>query len=135
MPEGRKGQHKRTPKKIEQEYGNWFDAIYKDYENKGDFDNLPGKGKPLPEDLLKRDALDGVLKDANYLHPWIELQHEIRDEISQLIDRLQIENRSFNEEVNKINDKIRKYNRICPPSLQKWLINPDNIRQQYEQWK
>lgn len=120
---------------VEEGSGHWFDAIFKEYEAKGDFDNLPGKGKPIPRELITRDALDGILADANYRYPWMELQQEIRDTLAKLVEYLDYETKPKAEEIDQINQKIRKYNLICPPSLQKRLVNHDNIRQRYEQWK
>jgi hypothetical protein len=64
-----------------------FDKIVeeriKDAQRKGEFDNLPGSGKPLdledsgsvPEDL--RVAYK-ILKNADYIPPELELKKEIR---------------------------------------------------------
>lgn len=55
----------------------------------GEFDNLPGAGKPLvleDDSLVPEDLRVGfrLLKNAGYLPPELQLQHEIR-EVEQLL--------------------------------------------------
>jgi len=56
-------------------------AIIEDAIKRGDFDNLPGKGKPLnfdPNELNDPLGFAGkVRKNANISTPWEELQREI----------------------------------------------------------
>jgi len=55
---------------------------------RGDFDNLPNKGKPLH---LKRNPFENpemrlaykILKDNGYAPPWIELEKEIRGDLER----------------------------------------------------
>lgn len=60
----------------------WLDKIIEDAIRKGQFDDLPGKGKPLTldpnphEDPEKRLA-HKVLHDAGYKLPWIDERNEI----------------------------------------------------------
>lgn len=102
-----------------------------------DFDQLPGHGKPLSQDYLKGDAFDNILKNANYLPPWVDLQHKIRKLISQLINRMDNQEEMKSEvDLDEINKHIRKYNQIVPnPSFQKGLISLERIKQQYERWE
>jgi hypothetical protein len=115
----------------------WVDSSISDFEKKGGFKDLPGHGKPLSDDYLKGDVFTGILKEANYLPPWADLQHKIRDSIGLLIQAIENqENVNADEEIDEINKKIRKYNQMCPsPLMQKGLISADRIKQQYEKWK
>jgi len=81
--------------------------------NKGEFDNLPGQGKPLeledesriPEDL--RLAYK-VLKNANCLPPEIELRKEIR-QMEDMLENIPDEKEKYRQ-IKKINLKIMKLN-------------------------
>jgi DnaJ family protein C protein 28 len=102
---------------------------------RGEFDNLPGKGKPL--NLDKNPYLDPSLEMAyrllhnNALAPeWIERDKEIRRDLEQARARLrlawhhyqQIQAEAgwpaavarFEESLGKINRKIRDFNLIVP---------------------
>src|SRR5690242_18992132 len=53
--------------------------------NRGDFDNLPGKGKPLDLDSRSGGAdaiVAGILKEANVAPEWVHLSRQI-DEAKQ----------------------------------------------------
>src|SRR5947208_5918901 len=55
--------------------------------NRGDFDNLPGKGKPLDLDPRSGGAdaiVAGILKEANVAPEWVQLSRQI-DEAKQRI--------------------------------------------------
>ncbi|HEU5138368.1 MAG TPA: DUF1992 domain-containing protein [Bacillales bacterium] len=128
---------KRKSNEIEHEQGeHWFDTIYKEYERKGDFKDLPGKGKPLPRESVQGDTLTGILKNANYKPPWLELQHEIGERISNLITLIEKQgnHKEIRSQLEAINQKIRKYNRACPPILQKGLVSVNNLKNQYKHW-
>jgi hypothetical protein len=85
----------------------------KEAQEKGEFDNLPGKGKPLnleddsrvPEDL--RLAYK-ILKNADCLPPELELKKEIRQMEDMLAD-IPDEKERYSL-IKKINLKITKLN-------------------------
>ncbi len=66
----------------------------------GEFDDLPGKGKPIvfdddPLTPAHRRLVGNILKNANVLPDWVQLQTEIaadRDEAARLLGRLLAEN-------------------------------------------
>jgi hypothetical protein len=117
--------------------GDWFDEMYKEYEQKGGFDNLPGKGKPLSKETLEGDVLNNILKNANYIPAWLELQHVIRDAIAEVIHLSTKHTKTtlIEAKIVEINEDIKKYNNICPTALQKGLITLEDIKEQYERWK
>ena len=112
--------------------GNWLNEIYSDYEKTGGFDNLAGKGKPL--EVRTEDPLNTILHNANVLPSWLELQHEIRDQIYDFLQRP--DNKiNPNHEINDINKKIKKYNGMVPSSLlQKSVVSKEFIGDQYKKW-
>ena len=83
--------------------------------NRGDFDDLPGRGEPLqveddsrvPEDL--RLAYK-ILKNANCLPPELELRKEIR-QMEDLLENIPDEKKKYRQ-IKKINFKIMKLNLI-----------------------
>ncbi|MFE5321070.1 DnaJ family domain-containing protein [Paenibacillus sp. NPDC056579] len=118
--------------------GDWMDKVIAEERKKGTLDHLPGLGKPLH--LHKENSMEAivndVLKTAHFLPPWIQLQHEIRDDIARAITKLQSNDSDHQQdELDEINQKISKYNKICPiPHLQKVQLTRDNITIQYEKW-
>ena len=107
-------------------------AIQKAMES-GQFDNLPGKGKPLNlEPPSEHSMANRIMKNANVLPLWLELQHEIRDEIAALI-----EGRGDNiaKSLDEINAKIKTFNLKCPSvSLQKPLLHANDLDKQFHRW-
>ena len=116
---------------------------------KGKFDNLPGKGKPLPRGDQPHDSdthlAHKILKDNDYLLPWMEKRQRIDQEFEQARDALRrswdLYERSrdtpwgqdewdkararFDEAVVRINRLIRDHNLEIPTSrLEKFLIDP-----------
>lgn len=71
--------------------GDWMEQMMKEAQQRGDFDNLPGKGKPLalpnsdpfagPDELVYR-----TLKEAGFTPEWVELRKKIVAEINWLRD-------------------------------------------------
>ncbi|ADU28528.1 DnaJ family domain-containing protein [Evansella cellulosilytica] len=98
-------------------------------ERSGEKDNYEGKGKPLSKNYLKMDVYQNfqkIAKDAGYLPEWVKLQKEI----STLISCCQGE-----EDVQVINEKIKKYNKICPTQLQRRQITMNTISEEKNNWK
>ncbi|SDZ10926.1 protein of unknown function [Evansella caseinilytica] len=111
--------------------------IYKEYEKKGGFDDLPGKGKPLPAEALTGDALYGILKNANYLPAWVAKQHEVRDAILELLQQIEQEKLPLPEQekrIKEMNKKVKKYNKMCPMMLQKPLVSRESLTVDKERW-
>ncbi|MFB5551460.1 DnaJ family domain-containing protein [Bacillus cereus] len=108
-------------------YEDHISSIVKQAEQKGAFDNLPGKGKPLnldkdlsynPEKQLYR-----TLANNHVLPRWIELSKEIDD----LKEKLK-ENTNTAEAadlIRTINKKVLEHNLLCPPSAQKMRVKMD----------
>ena len=91
-------------------------------------DQYKGKGKPIPQEYFQKDTFQHfqqTAKNAGFLPPWLELQKEV----SELVHSCKSE-----EDIEKINEKIRKYNMICPIPMQKRLIKFVNINAAKEIW-
>lgn len=102
------------------QYRDHMSEIVKKAEREGQFDDLPGKGKPLKlgQDYMNpgEKQLYKTLKD-NYIVPrWIELRNEI-DILKEEI--LTLEGKEKQKKIKEANKKIKEYNLACPPSLQR----------------
>jgi len=64
------------------DWESWVDQQIREAQERGEFDNLPGTGKPLdlaPNPYAQEQELAfKVLKDAGYAPEWIELDKAIR---------------------------------------------------------
>lgn len=69
------------------DWESWIDQQIREAQERGEFDDLPGKGKPL--DLSRnpyaqdREMEFKVLKDAGFAPEWIELDKAIRGRLGQ----------------------------------------------------
>jgi hypothetical protein len=82
---------KREPQSLEA-WDTWIDKLIVEAQERGDFDNLPGQGKPLHiEETPFTDGRElgfGILKNAGFAPYWVELEKEIRTTSEQLDDLL-----------------------------------------------
>ncbi|WP_018924573.1 DnaJ family domain-containing protein [Salsuginibacillus kocurii] len=112
-----------------------FESSYQQFEKERNEHDLPGKGKPLSDKFLKEDALSGIVKQANYTPPWIEVQQEIGREMARVVKRMEA-GAAVASDIEVINEHIRTYNRMCPsPSMQRGLVSQDTIKQKVEHWR
>lgn len=116
--------------------GSWLDDAFSDCEKNGGLEHLAGKGKPIH--VPEGDALNSILKNSNFLPSWLELQHEIRDDIRALLRKHEAERLppAAKTELDAINKKIARYNASVPtPLLQKSRLFPESIRDQLNKWE
>jgi hypothetical protein len=114
----------------------WLDDAVSDCEKNGGLEHLAGKGKPIH--VSDGDALNSILKNSNFLPSWLELQHEIRDDIRALLRKHDTERLppTVKTELDAINKKIVRYNASVPtPLLQKGRLHPESIREQAIKWE
>jgi DnaJ family protein C protein 28 len=73
--------------KTEKEWESWIDQQIREAQERGDFDKLPGKGKPLSLEpnpyAADREMAYKILKDAGYAPEWIELDKSIRGRLDR----------------------------------------------------
>lgn len=134
---GKKIESKKVnPKTNRQKSADWMDQMVQGNIENEDIQHLLGKPLNLKEPQDFEYQMTKTLKNAGYMPPWVELQHQIRDQIKSLIDRMAVlPEDQIDEELNEINLKIRKFNQTCPtPNLQKSPIFKDSIAQQYTKW-
>ncbi|MCS1352716.1 DUF1992 domain-containing protein [Mechercharimyces sp. CAU 1602] len=115
-----------------------FDEIYERYEQEHDFKNLPGYGRPISKKALQGSVLNSVLKESGYKPPWLELQHRIRAEFTELLRIVEEEgegNQEVEEKLRILNEQVIKYNQICPVQMQKSAITLMEMKYQYKVWE
>ena len=113
-------------------FESWIDRQIRQAQERGDFDNLPGKGKPLPPPdqslaYAGDDALGlQLLKSNEALPAWIELNKEIaadQQTCQRILDYYVAERdperrarfaRDYRRRAAELNGKIDCYNLIVP---------------------
>ena len=113
-------------------YNDLIGDILKKHEKEGGMDNLPSSGEPLSREYFSGDTFQHfqrIAKDAGYKPYWLELQHEISEDILNLKE-IYKDNRTQNieKELKKINEKIFEYNKTCPPPMQKAPITLNTLK-------
>ena len=115
----------------------WIDKQIRAAEARGEFDDLPGKGKPLPDLDRPRDEMWWVrswLKRENvdYLPPTMQIRKDVddaRERIRQATTEAEVV-----AIVEAINEKIRHVNRTAvdgPPSN----VYPLHLETVLEKWR
>jgi DnaJ family protein C protein 28 len=61
------------------DWENYVERQIREAQEQGQFDNLPGKGKPFTH--LDTDPLDQVLKSQGFTPRWLELDRQVREKI------------------------------------------------------
>lgn len=122
-----------------------IDEAFADAIARGLMDDLPGKGKPLPETFFREDpyqpeaTLDQkILAEAGLLPEWLKLRKQISLDLEWVrANRSQSAQQSarsgdplypeptWAERVMQLNEAIQKFNRICPPMMQIPLYRPE----------
>ena len=120
------------------------DAAIVAAQARGEFDNLRGKGKPIPaEQLVSSDEawLAGkVLANSGFLPPWLQLQHEIEEDLAECRRRVEraerfppLANRQLPLEdlrsrLDDIRAKTRRFNLMAPSmSLQRPVPKTEDL--------
>lgn len=115
---------------------NWMDQIFEEFEQAGGLQDLTGKGKPIPEQALQGDVFQSILKNANYVPTWVEQQQLICNLLLKSVQSHDAGHLDTCEAlIATINDEIRKYNRSCPPIMQRGLVSIDTLRDKLALWQ
>jgi hypothetical protein len=120
-------------------YNDLIGDILKEYTKKGGMDNLPGHGKPLSQEYFSGDTFQHfqrIAKDAGYRPHWLNLQHEIRDEVLAIAAIHTTDTTTdLESRIEKLNVKVFEYNKSCPPPMQKGSVSLSDIEAAIERWK
>lgn len=126
-----------------------IDEIIKKAMAEGEFDHLPGAGKPIewkdnPYTPYEWRMVEDLLKKNDLVYPWMEkrkevekLIHDLKHKITQMVPLSTTEEDEISNQILKINKKIFDYNLSVPASrLQRRMINIEeilfNIKQEKE---
>lgn len=115
----------------------WVDRIVREGRERGDFDDLPGAGKPLPDLDRPRDEMWWVKQllrreQVTMTPPTLAVRREL-EEARALIAGLDDEGR-VREVIEAINTRIRGVNRHAssgPPST----LMPLDVEETVERWR
>jgi len=125
-----------------------IDEIIKKAMLSGDFDHLPGTGKPIvwkdnPFTPCEMRMVENLLKNNNLAYPWMETRKEIEKFMIDLINK--IKNRlplsptmetEISKQILSLNKKIFDYNLSVPGvRFQRRMINLEEILQSIKQEK
>ncbi|KAI8979491.1 hypothetical protein BDF20DRAFT_787447, partial [Mycotypha africana] len=113
------------PRSIE-ELGVLSDARIRAARAKGEFDNLPGRGKPLKEDPLINNPfvdrteyfLNRIIQRNGAAPPWVIMQQEVDTEVSSLRSQL---NSALKRCANEVKDRSNA------------TLSKDSLFKQFEQ--
>jgi hypothetical protein len=124
---------RRPPFALPTQFESWIDKQIREAQERGDFDNLRGAGKPLTPDDPNVQAFAGddamglrMLKNNEALPAWIELNREIvadRQACLRILDYYTTERDrdrrarfadDYRRRVAAMNEKIDQYNLIVP---------------------
>ncbi len=95
----------------------WTEEIIQSAQRRGDFDNLPGKGKPsqVPEyDPYAGPEAESyrILKNAGFVPEWIDLRTKIIKEIEALRTCGPVPERP--SRIVEVNILVQQHNRLVP---------------------
>jgi len=123
-----------------------IDEIIKRAMDAGEFDNLPGTGKPIewkdnPFTPVEWRMVEDLLKKNDLSYPWIEKRKEIENMIidlkSKILLRIPLSMAAQDEisnQILRINKKIFDYNLSVPVlRLQRMTISLEEILQSIKQ--
>ncbi|VDG97105.1 Domain of uncharacterised function (DUF1992) [Lysinibacillus sphaericus] len=117
---------------FQEPYNDLMGDIIKKHAEEGGMDNLPGKGKPLSQEYFSGDTFQHfqrIAEDAGYKPHWLNLQQEIREDVHLLADFYEANiTVDLEDRLEKINEKVYKYNRLCPRPMQKGPVSLDTIK-------
>jgi len=126
----------RKPREIS--FDSWIDRQISEAQQRGDFDNLPGAGKPLPRRALSGDAWlrnyldrEGVSAEAMLPVP-LRLRKEA-ERLAGTIGELRSE-QDVREVVKDLNRRILEWRRIPEgPPIYLRLVNEDDMLARWRQ--
>ena len=117
-------------------YESWVDRQIREARERGEFDNLPGAGKPIPG-LRRQDPnwwVKGLIEREN-LEPVLPTTLSLRKESEELLDRVADERteEAVREVVTDLNHRILDSRRRHVDGPQIWIrtFNVDRVVQQW----
>ena len=127
----------RKPANVD--FETWIDQQIREAEDRGEFENLPGKGKPLA-------SLDQPADELWWVRGWLQRENiqvpappalSLRKEVHDLQDRLDREptEACARRVVEELNGRIRALNRMPPLDGPPTTVSPLDVDEVLERWK
>ena len=127
----------RKPANVD--FETWIDQQIREAEGRGEFENLPGKGKPLA-------GLDQPADELWWVRGWLQRENvqvpappalELRKEVHDLQDRLDREptEARVRTVVEDLNGRIRALNRMPPLDGPPTTVSPLDVDEVVERWR
>jgi hypothetical protein len=118
-------------------FESWIDRQIREARERGEFDNLPGAGKPIPG-IRRRDDnwwIKGLMEREN-LEPVLPTSLSLRKESEQLLDTVARERseQAVREIVTDLNERILDSRRRQVDGPKIWL-RTFNVDRVVEQWR
>ena len=124
----------RKPFGVPQE--TWVDKLIREAEERGEFENLPGKGKPIPN-LDRPWSLDDWARDVikregvSVLPAGLQLRRDVERELDEIMQLAREE--GVRGAVAKLNDHIRETNRNIHEGPQS-MVRPLDVEEVLARW-
>ena len=125
----------RKPFGVPQE--TWVDKLIRDAEERGEFENLPGKGKPI-KGLDRPWTLDDWAREkiksegVSILPPGLQLRRDVECELDEIM-QLALEE-GVRRAVDRLNRHIRETNRQIHQGPQS-LMRPLDVEEVLVKWR
>lgn len=119
-------------------YESWVDRQIREARERGEFDNLPGAGKPIPN-VKRRDENWWVkgLMEREDLKPLLPTTLSLRKEAEDIVDRVAGERseEAVREIVADLNERIldSRRRRVDGPSIWVHTVSVDRVVQQWRE--
>ena len=120
-------------------YESWVDRQIREAQERGEFDNLPGAGRPIPGLKDRPDPnwwVKGLIEREN-LEPILPTTLSLRKESEQLMDRVSQERteEAVREVVTDLNERILDSRKRLVDGPQIWLrtFNVDGVVQRWRE--
>lgn len=119
-------------------YESWVDRQIREARERGEFDNLPGAGKPIPN-LTRRDDnwwVKGLMEREN-LKPLLPTTLSLRKEAEEIVDRVAGERteEAVREIVVDLNERIleSRRRRVDGPDIWVRTVSVDRVLRQWRE--
>jgi DnaJ family protein C protein 28 len=94
----------------------WIERKIREAQDRGEFDNLPGKGKPLdltPNPYARdQEMAFKILKDAGCAPEWIELDKAIRSKLERALTALRRQRRWRETRLSELADRSDRWTTV-----------------------
>lgn len=126
----------RKPRHVS--FDTWIEAQIREAQDRGEFENLPGKGKPLaaidgPPDAMWWVKQLMVRERLSYLPPALAVRREAEKLLEELADVPS--EAKLRQAVGELNDRIREMNRKPEIDGPPTSLMPLNIDAVVERWR